>query len=58
MTQNPYEILAERLDSLPNGYPSTPDGAELRILEYLFTTAEAELTSKLRQNGHRVTQLG
>jgi Pyruvate/2-oxoacid:ferredoxin oxidoreductase delta subunit len=48
MNQNPYETLAERLDSLPNGYPSTPDGAELRILEYLFTTEEAELGTKLR----------
>jgi len=43
-----YKLLAERLDTLPNGYPPTPDGAELRILEYLFTPEEAELTSKLR----------
>jgi electron transport complex protein RnfB len=48
MTENVYKILAKRLDSLPEGYPATPDGAEFRILEYLFTTHEAELTSQLR----------
>jgi electron transport complex protein RnfB len=48
MTINPYKALAERLDSLPNGYPPTSDGAELKILEYLFTPDEALLASKLR----------
>lgn len=48
MTKNPYKNLSERLDTLPNGYPATPDGAELRILEYLFTPEEANLGSKLR----------
>jgi len=48
MKKNRYKILAERLDTLPNGYPPTSDGAELKILEYLFTPEEAELTAKLR----------
>ena len=48
MTDNPYQLMAKRLNTLPNGYPSTPDGAELRILEYLFTPEQAELGSKLR----------
>jgi Pyruvate/2-oxoacid:ferredoxin oxidoreductase delta subunit len=43
-----YRQLAQRLDALPNGFPPTDDGAELRILEYLFTSEEAELASKLR----------
>jgi electron transport complex protein RnfB len=48
MNETPYQNLAKRLDALPNGFPSTVDGAELRILEYLYTSEEAELTSKLR----------
>lgn len=48
MTEEIYRQLAQRLDSLPNGYPSTKDGAELRILEKLFAPEEAELASNLR----------
>ena len=43
-----YRKLAHRLDALPNGYPPTEDGAELRILEKLFTTEEAEIATNLR----------
>lgn len=48
MNNNPYQQLALRLDELPNGFPSTPDGTELRILAHLYTPEEAELASKLR----------
>jgi len=48
MEKDVYKNLAERLDALPNGYPPTKDGAELRILEKLYTPEEAELTSQLR----------
>ena len=48
MNKNPYKLLAERLDALPNGFPPTDDGAELRLLEKLFTLEEAELASHLR----------
>jgi electron transport complex protein RnfB len=48
MSENPYKKLAIRLDTLPNGYPSTEDGVELRILEKLFAPEEAELASHLR----------
>ncbi len=37
MNENPYKSLAERLDALPNGFPPTADGAELRLLVYLYT---------------------
>lgn len=43
-----YKKLAKRLDTLPNGFPSTDNGAELRLLAYLFTPDEAELASNLR----------
>ena len=48
MTQNPYNLLAERLDRLPNGFPGTPDGSELRLLSYIFTPDEAVIASRLR----------
>jgi electron transport complex protein RnfB len=45
---NAYQRLAERLNEIPNGFPPTPDGVELRILAKIFTPEEAELASKLR----------
>jgi electron transport complex protein RnfB len=48
MTANPYKVLAERLDALPNGFPPTDDGAELRLLAKLFTPEEAALAAQLR----------
>jgi hypothetical protein len=35
------------MDSLPAGYPPTPTGVELRILEKLYTPEHAELTMQL-----------
>ena len=48
MSQEVYKKLAERLDALPNGFPPTEDGVELRMLAKLFTPEEAELASQLR----------
>ena len=42
-----YKKLAERLDSLPNGFPPTEDGAELLLLARLFTPEEANLAAQL-----------
>ncbi len=50
MAENPYQSLAERLNSLPSGFPPTEDGAEIRILENLFTPEEAALAAQLRLN--------
>ena len=47
MTQDIYEKLAKHLDNLPSGFPSTPDGVELRILKRLFSEDEAELACQL-----------
>jgi len=38
-----YKKLAKYLDTLPAGYPPTPSGVEIRILQKLFTREEAEL---------------
>ncbi len=48
MNDNPYKLLAERLDALPNGFPPTDDGAELRLLALIFTPEEAALAAQLR----------
>jgi electron transport complex protein RnfB len=48
MPPDPYKLLAERLDALPNGFPPTPDGAELLLLAKLFTPEEAWLACQLR----------
>jgi electron transport complex protein RnfB len=48
MNINPYKLLAERLDSLPNGFPPADDGSELRLLASLFTPEEAALAAQLR----------
>jgi len=46
--EDPYKRLAERLDALPQGFPPTEDGAELRLLAKLLAPAEAALAAQLR----------
>ena len=48
MIDNAYKALAERLDALPNGFPPTDDGVELRLLAHIFTPEEAALAAQLR----------
>jgi len=43
-----YKRLAERLDQLPNGFPATRSGVELKILKKLFTPEEAEMALTLK----------
>jgi len=43
----PYKQLAQRLDALPNGFPPTVSGIELRLLAKLFTAQEAALAAQL-----------
>lgn len=47
MERNPYQQLAEKLDSLPNGFPATDDGRELKLLAKIFTPDDAELAAQL-----------
>jgi Na+-translocating ferredoxin:NAD+ oxidoreductase RNF subunit RnfB/DNA-binding Lrp family transcriptional regulator len=42
-----YQRLAQHLDNLPAGFPSTESGVELRILKRLFTPEDAELARHL-----------
>jgi electron transport complex protein RnfB len=44
---DPYEAFAAALDRLPNGFPRTPSGVELRLLARLATSDEATLAALL-----------
>ena len=47
MSQTAYERLADALDGLPNGFPRTSSGVEIRLLEKIFSPDEARLASHL-----------
>jgi H+/Na+-translocating ferredoxin:NAD+ oxidoreductase subunit B len=47
MSQNAFERLAGALDRLPNRYPRTETGVEIRLLEQIFSREEACLASQL-----------
>ena len=48
MRDDVYRNLAKVLDTLPNGFPATDSGLEIRILEKIFAPEEAELFCQLR----------
>jgi len=43
-----YRKLAKVLDTLPNGFPPTESGVEIRLLEKIFDPDQAELLCELR----------
>lgn len=47
MSDEPYRLLAEALDRLPNGYPKTDSGVEIQILKKICTAQEAALAGCL-----------
>ncbi|MBU2550020.1 MAG: 4Fe-4S binding protein [Proteobacteria bacterium] len=48
MTEDVYCQLARVLDTLPNGFPQTESGLEIKILKKIFTPEEADLFRDLR----------
>ncbi len=48
MSDEIYKKLARVLDTLPNGFPATEDGAEIKLLKKIFEPDEAELFCRLR----------
>ena len=46
--ENVFNKLAKVLDTLPNGYPSTESGVEIKLLKKIFTPEEADLFCDLR----------
>lgn len=48
MIDEVYRRLAKRMDEIPNGFPATESGVELRLLAKMFTPEEAHLASVMR----------
>jgi electron transport complex protein RnfB len=48
MSENVYKKLARRLDAIPNGFPETESGIELKLLAKIYTPEEAALASEMR----------
>ena len=48
MSDEVYRRLARRLDEIPNGFPETESGVELKLLAKMFTPAEADLAGVMR----------
>ena len=43
MNDEIYRRLAQVLDTLPNGFPATESGVEIRLLKRVFTPEQAEV---------------
>ena len=54
---NPYEELAQVLDTIPNGYPAVEGGTHIKVLEWIYTPEEAELCSKLKLSGETAKEI-
>lgn len=50
MEKDVYERLAAALDRLPNGFPRTSSGVEIRILKKIFSPEEASIASQLNRS--------
>ncbi len=57
MANDPYKLLAERLDAVPNGFPPAADGIELRLLARLYSPEEAALAAQLRLTYETAAQI-
>jgi len=52
-----YQKLAIELDKIPNGFPKTKSGVELKILAKLFSPEQAQLASSLNLNPQSVGEV-
>jgi electron transport complex protein RnfB len=57
MDTKAYKQLAEQLNALPNGFPSTDDGREIRLLAKLYTPEDAELAALLSPSLETVEEI-
>jgi len=57
MTDDAFVQLAAALDRLPNGFPRTASGVEIRILKKIFSPEEAALASGLTGTWETVEQI-
>ncbi len=57
MIEEAYDKLANKLDLIPNGFPRTESGVELKLLAKLFTQEEAELASYLGMEPQTIAEI-
>ena len=57
MNDEVYYRLAKVLDTLPNGFPSTESGVEIKILKKIFTPEEADLFCDLKLTPETAEQI-
>ena len=57
MTDEVYHKLAKVLDTLPNGFPATKNGIEIKILKKIFALEEADLFCDLRLTPEAAEQI-
>jgi Na+-translocating ferredoxin:NAD+ oxidoreductase subunit B len=57
MSDTIYKQLAKVLDTLPNGFPASETGVEMKLLKKIFTPEEAELFCKMRLSFETVEQV-
>ncbi|MEX1378018.1 MAG: 4Fe-4S dicluster-binding protein [Eubacteriales bacterium] len=52
-----YEKLADALNTLPNGFPRTDTGSDIRLLQYMYSEKEAELACCLTKDAESVKDI-
>jgi Na+-translocating ferredoxin:NAD+ oxidoreductase subunit B len=57
MSDESYYQLAKVLDTIPNGFPSTESGVEIKLLKRIFQPEEADLFCDLRLTFETVEQI-
>ena len=57
MSGDVYHRLAKVLDTLPNGFPATESGIEIKLLQKIFRPKDAELFCDLRLNWETAQQI-
>ncbi|MDY6874998.1 MAG: 4Fe-4S binding protein [Chloroflexota bacterium] len=57
MPEDIYRKLAQRLDTIPNGFPATESGVELRLLAKIFAPEEAALAVVMRLTREPATDI-
>ncbi|MBW2091932.1 MAG: 4Fe-4S binding protein [Deltaproteobacteria bacterium] len=57
MSDEVYHRLAKVLDTLPNGFPSTEGGVEIKLLKKIFSAEEADLFCDMRLSFETAAQV-
>jgi Uncharacterized Fe-S center protein len=57
MSDEIYHTLAKVLDTLPNGFPATESGVEIKILKKIFSPEDVELFCDMRLNFETAKQV-